>query len=149
MGHTVGAGSVRKLFVGFGVFEIIAPQPIIDICERIGLENPEEAQLRRYALTGARIEGLILVWLLVRGRRKSPLTAAFLGTLGVVALIYPRPLIRLSQRFAYENPAELELRPWVAPAARALGALYLLVIALSDSEGDPDASPINADSDSN
>ena len=123
---------LRRVLIGFGIFEVLAPQPVIDACERIGLENPEEATLRPSALTIARIEGLLVVWLLLRGRRKSPIVTAIFGTLGTVALVYPRPLIRLSQRFAYENTADLKLKPWGVPAARALGALYLLVVVLSN-----------------
>lgn len=134
---------LRKLLLGFGVFEVIAPQPVIDICERIGLANPDQARLRPHARTVARLEGLVFVWLLLRGRKKSPFVTALLGTLGGVAAVYPRPLIRLSQDLAYENTSQLELQPWVVPAARALGIIYLLVIFLSepgdDAAGDADS----------
>ncbi len=122
---------IRTLFIAFGIVEIIVPRPIIDACERIGLENPEEARLRSQAALLARIEGMLLVWLLVRGRKQSPLASTVLGAAGVLAVVSPRPLIRLSQSFAYENPEELELRRWVTPATRLLGALYLLVVLLS------------------
>lgn len=125
---------IRKLLILFGLVEIIAPKPIIDACERIGLENPEEAQLRPRANLLARLEGAMFVWLLVRGRKQSPLASTLLGAAGVLAVVYPRPLIRFSQSFAYENSSELELRPWVVPAARLLGVLYLAVVFLSDSE---------------
>lgn len=122
---------IRELFIAFGVVEILLPQPIIDVCERIGLENPEEARLRPAAAILARLEGALVVWLLVRGRKQSPLASTVLGAAGALAVVYPRPLIRLSQSFAYENPEELELRRWVTPAARLLGALYLAVVVLS------------------
>lgn len=122
---------LRKLLIGFGCFEIVRPRPVIDTCERIGLENPDEAQLRPRALWGARLEGLLFVWLLVRGREGSTLVSALLGLAGIVLVLLPRPIIELSQRLVYENTDDLELKPWIEPAARALGALYLLVVALS------------------
>lgn len=122
---------LRKLLIGFGCFEIVKPQPVIDACERIGLENPEEAQLRQRALWGARLEGLLFVWLLVRGRDGSTLVSTLLGLAGIVLILLPNPIIELSQRLVYENTDDLELRPWVKPAARLLGGLYLLVVALS------------------
>ncbi len=125
---------IRALFIAFGIVEIIAPRPIIDACERIGLENPENARLRPQAALLARLEGMLVVWLLVRGRQRSPLASTVLGAAGILAVVYPRPLIRFSQSFAYENPEELELLRWVTPAARLLGALYLLVVFLSRSE---------------
>jgi hypothetical protein len=122
---------IRKLLIGFGIFEAIAPRPVIRMSERIGLANPDEAQLRGRALVLARLEGLLFVWLLVGERERTPVASTLLGTLGAVAAFYPRPLIRLSQWFAYENPTELELNVWVEPAARLLGCLYLLVVFLS------------------
>ena len=127
---------LRKLLVLFGLVEIVAPGPIIDACERIGLENPETAQLRSEANWLARLEGGLFVWLLARGRDRSPVASTVLGAAGLLAVVYPKPLIRFSQSFAYENSADLELRPWVSPAARLLGALYLAVVFLSGSEAD-------------
>jgi len=51
-------------------------------------------------------------------------------------VVYPSPLIRLSQSVADENAADLELRAWVCPAARVLGALSLVVAVLSGSDSD-------------
>jgi len=130
---------LRKLLVLFGLVEILVPGPIIDACERIGLENPEEARLRPWANLLARVEGALFVWLLVRGREESPLASTLLGATGLVAMVYPTPLIRFSQSFAYENPSDLELRSWVTPAARLLGALYLAVVFLSGSSEDSDS----------
>lgn len=122
---------LRKLLIGFGCFEIVRPQPVMDACERIGLENPDEAELRPRALWGARLEGLLFVWLLVRGREGSTPVSALLGLAGLVLVLLPQPVIELSQRVVYENTDDLELKPWIEPAARALGALYLLVVVLS------------------
>ncbi|QSX00609.1 hypothetical protein [Haloterrigena alkaliphila] len=122
---------LRKLLIGFGCIEIVRPQPVLDMCERIGLQNPEDVQLRERALWGARLEGLLFVWLLVRGREGSTLVSALLALAGTVLVLLPQPVIELSQRLVYENTDDLEVKPWIEPAARALGALYLLVVVLS------------------
>lgn len=132
---------IRTLFIVFGVIEIVVPQPIIDACERIGLENPDDAQLRPRAALLARLEGALFVWVLVRGRDQSPLTSRLLGAAGLLAVLYPTPLIRFSQTFAYENTSDLELKPWVQPAARLLGALYLAVVLLSGRKDDSGERP--------
>jgi hypothetical protein len=129
---------IRKLLVAFGIAEVIAPKPIIDACERIGLKSPETARLRPRASLLARLEGAIVVWLLVRGRDRSPLASALLSGAGVLAVVRPDPLIGLCRSLAYENASELEHRQWVRPAARLLGVLYLLVVFLSGSEADSD-----------
>ena len=130
---------LRTLLVAFGCFEILNPQPVINACERIGLENPEEAQLRPHAVWGARLEGLVFVWLLVRGREGSTLVSTLLGLAGVFLLLLPQPAVELSQRLVYENTDDLELKPWIEPAARALGGLYLLVVVLSKRGDEPAA----------
>ena len=131
---------LRRLLLAFGLVEIVAPKPVIHACERIGLENPSDARLRPWALDVARVEGLVFVWLLLRGRRRSPFVGASLALAGLVAVLAPKPLVRVSQAFAYENPTELRLKPWVTPAARLLGALYLLVVVLSGRTDDEPAS---------
>ncbi|WP_440772391.1 hypothetical protein [Natronorubrum sp. DTA28] len=130
---------LRTLLVAFGCFEILKPQPVIDACERIGLENPEEAQLRPHALWGARLEGLLVVWLLVRGREGSTVVSTLLGMAGVFLVLLPQPAVELSQRVVYENTDDLELKPWIEPAARTLGGLYLLVVVLSKRSDEPTA----------
>lgn len=122
---------LRKLLIAFGIFEFAKPQPVIDACERIGLENPDEAELRPRALWGARLEGLLFVWILARRESGSRLASATLAAAGTVLVVLPQPIIELSQTLVYENTAELELKPWVKPAARLLGVLYLTVVLLS------------------
>jgi hypothetical protein len=132
------------LLILFGVVEVVLPKPVIDACERIGLENPDEARLRPGADLLARLEGFIFVWLLVRGRENAPITSKLLGLAGTVAVVYPKPLIRFSQSFAYENLRELKLRSWVEPAARLLGVLYLLVFFLSGRGEEEESEPETA-----
>ena len=122
---------LRKLLIAFGCVEIIKPQPVINACERIGLENSADAELRPHALWGARLEGLAFIWLLVRGREGSTLVSTLLGLAGLALIVLPKPIIELSQDVVYENTDDLELKPWIEPAARALGGLYLLVVVLS------------------
>ena len=131
---------LRELLIAFGLVEVVKPHPVVDACERIGLENPETAQLRPWALWGARVEGLLFVWVLVRGRNGT-IGSVLLGAAGVVLVVAPRPLIRRSQDLVYENSAELELKPWIEPAARALCLCYLIVVALSRRVGAPDLDP--------
>ncbi|MDS0476146.1 hypothetical protein [Natrinema sp. 1APR25-10V2] len=130
---------LRKLLVGFGLLEIAKPEPIIRTCERIGLRNPETAQRRPLALSGARLEGLVFVWLLVRGRKGSTLVSGLLGLAGLALVMLPRPMITLSQHLVYRNTDDLEAQPWVVPAARLLGVLYLTVTLLSRSTGEETA----------
>ena len=132
---------LRTLLLGFGLLEVAKPRPVIDACERIGLENPEAAERRSWALWGARVEGLVFVWLLARRESGSRLVSGLLGIAGLVLVLVPQPLVELSQALVYENTDELELKPWVTPAARLLGALYLLVVVLAWRDRGSDEEP--------
>lgn len=125
---------IRKLLVLFGLIEVVAPKPILAACQRIAFKNPETAQLHARVNRLARLEGATFVWLLLRGKDRSPLLSRLLEAAGALMVIYPSPLIGVGQSFACKNPSELELQPWVAPAARLLGLLYLAVVFLSRSE---------------
>ncbi|SDR29824.1 hypothetical protein [Natronobacterium texcoconense] len=122
---------LRSLLIAFGLFEIAKPRPVVEACERIGLENPENVDRRSWALWGARLEGLVFVWLLARRESGARPVSALLALSGAVLVAVPQPIIELSQRLVYENTADLELKSWVKPAARLLGVLYLLVGVLS------------------
>ena len=122
---------LRPLLIAFGLVEIAKPRPVIKACERIGLENPEDAKRRSWALWGGRLEGLVFVWLLARRESGVRVVSGLLALAGAILVIVPRPVVELSQRLVYENTDDLELKSWVTPAARLLGVLYLLVVALS------------------
>ncbi|MFC6719689.1 hypothetical protein ACFQGT_13120 [Natrialbaceae archaeon GCM10025810] len=130
---------LRKLLIGFGLVEIARPRPIIRACELIGLENPNEAQLRPWAIAMARLEGFLFVWLLARGRKSSTLASTLLGVGGVILAVVPQPIIVLSQAMVYENTADLEWKPYVVPAARLLGIVYVTVALLSRATGSAEA----------
>ena len=138
---------LRKLLIAFGIFEFAMPQPVIDACERIGLENPDEAQLRPRALWGARAEGLLFIWVLARQESGSRLASALLAAAGTVLVVLPQPIIELSQTLVYENTEDLELKSWVKPAARLLGVLYLTVVFLSATGDESAAESADADAD--
>ena len=136
---------LRKLLIAFGIFEIAMPQPVMAACERIGLENPNDAELRPWALWGARLEGLLFVWLLARRESGSRIANVLLAAAGTVLVILPQPIIELSQTVVYENTEDLELKPWVKPAARLLGVLYLTVVLLSATGDESAAESTDAD----
>ncbi|THE66611.1 hypothetical protein D8Y22_00305 [Salinadaptatus halalkaliphilus] len=122
---------LRPLLIAFGLLEVAKPKPVIEACERIGLATPENADRRPLVLWGARVEGVLFVWLLARRESGSRLVSGLLGVAGVVIVLVPQPIIQLSQSLVYTNADDLELKPWVTPAARLLGGVYLLVVGLS------------------
>lgn len=73
----------------------------------------------------ARLEGVPFAWLLLRERRLSRPLRAALVTLGTAMAMLPRTAVESGPTLAYENAADLELKSWVVPVTRLLGAGYL------------------------
>ncbi|WP_154670841.1 hypothetical protein [Natrarchaeobaculum sulfurireducens] len=48
------------MLIAFDLVEIENPRPVIEACERIGLETPKEAKRHPWALWGGRLEGATL-----------------------------------------------------------------------------------------
>ncbi|WP_049924200.1 hypothetical protein [Halopiger djelfimassiliensis] len=115
----------RLLAFGSGLL-VVVPRRIIAPAERIAFENPEDGRRRRSTVPIARLKGLAFVWVLARGAVRDSDRRAALGLLGVVLALVPRSALESGLAVAYENPDELEVKPWVIPATRLLGACYLV-----------------------
>ncbi|RQG94695.1 hypothetical protein EA473_11025 [Natrarchaeobius chitinivorans] len=125
-----------------GVILVLVPRRIVHAAERVAFENPDAGRLRPWTVPMARLEGIVFAWLLVRGdgwkRLRTPLAA-----LGFVMALVPRSAAAFGLEVAYENPDELEVKSWVVPVTRLLGAWYLVVGLLAgraDAPEDGDSS---------
>lgn len=49
-----------------------------------------------------------------------------LAVVGLVLALLPRTAVETNLRIVYENADELQLQPWVVPATRLLGGLYVV-----------------------
>ena len=127
----------RLLALGLGLLVTLAPERIVDPAERLAFENPDAGRLRPWTLPIARLEGIGWTWLLVSRRGRGPAFDAALGGLGFVLALVPRTALAVGLAIAYENADELEVRPWVVPAARLLGAAYLAAGLFADRVATP------------
>lgn len=117
----------RVLLVLIAAVEIVVPGRIVAWGERRAFENPDAGQLRPWTLLIARLEGIAALWLAWKWEPAWPGVKPLFGTVGLPALLTPRPFLRVALTAAYENPEAIELKPWVVLATRALGVCYLLV----------------------
>ncbi|PGF15946.1 hypothetical protein CP556_07320 [Natrinema sp. CBA1119] len=117
--------------MGFGLLEVIAPDRVIEFGERLAFEAPDRGGLRPWTVPIARLEGLAFVWLLHRddGLPAGLETGIVIG--GCLMALLPRTVVDWGLGAAYENPDDLELKGWVIPATRLLGAVYLLAVLFS------------------
>ncbi|SEO22385.1 hypothetical protein SAMN04487948_101186 [Halogranum amylolyticum] len=61
--------------------------------------------------------------------------------LGLVELLFPKQVVDVVTRLAYETPDEFEVKPWVYTAARVEGLVFLLLAtgklgSCADTDGD-------------
>ncbi|MDG5758164.1 hypothetical protein QA600_02285 [Natronococcus sp. A-GB1] len=128
---------LRPLLLAFAVLEVLVPDRIVAWGERRAFENPESGRLRPWTLPLARLEGVTAIWL-VRNRETAwPGIKPLFAVLGLPALLQPRAFLNVALATAYENPEEIELKPWVVPFTRALGACYLVVALWPGRSGSP------------
>jgi hypothetical protein len=127
----------RVLAATIGVLEIVAARRIIDWGERLAFETPDTGRLRLWTIPIARLEGLVFAWLL--GRKASPPAGGekVLAIGGFVLALFPRTVVELALKLAYENADELEVRGWVVPTTRLLGACYVVIGLFSKPVGEP------------
>jgi hypothetical protein len=56
----------RQLLFAVGVVEAVFPRRVVDAVTRLGYEHPEEFEPKPWVVTAARVEGLLLVALVLR-----------------------------------------------------------------------------------
>lgn len=59
----------RLLLAAFGLAELAFPKPVVEYLTRLAYESPEEFEIKPWVVTAARVEGLVLLALAVRGCR--------------------------------------------------------------------------------
>lgn len=116
---------MRRLLLAVAVLEVLVPERVVRGSERLAFENPGVGRLRPWTIPLARLEGVAFCWLAASDRLDSPGVARLLGLLGVPAFLAPTRFVEAGLAMAYENPADLEVKPWVVRATRLLGVCYV------------------------
>ncbi|OVE83490.1 hypothetical protein [Natronolimnobius baerhuensis] len=116
----------RALAVGFGLLYVLVPDKIVNATEQAAFENPDDGQLRSITIPIARLEGLAFCTFALRGQFPKPLRAP-LTLLGFMLAAIPQQMLAYGLAIAYENPTDLEVKPWVVPVARVIGVLYVIL----------------------
>lgn len=114
-----------RLLTFVGVVETLFPGRVVAVAERLAFRDRGEAELRSWIRPAARAEGLL--WVLLARRGASSPLRLLLGFLGVPLVLAPRRAAAVGLRLAYERSETIELAPWVTPAARAIGLVYVFV----------------------
>ena len=118
---------IREVVGFLGVVSTLVPNRIIDLFERLAIENHEDRRTRSWSTPTIRAEGiLITVVCLLKGRPYAwmmNLTGAF----GAVILFFPELCRKLASMLLYENPEQVEWKDRFATGVRLIGVLYILL----------------------
>ena len=131
---------LRALGIGVGLLHVLVPGRMVAAAERIAFENPDVGRLRSWTLPIARLKGLAVGVLLVLADGLPKPLGAPMGLLGFMLVAAPRQMLEYGLELAYENPEELETKPWVTPATRVLGVASLIAFLVTTTGDDARAS---------
>ncbi|QIO25285.1 hypothetical protein [Haloarcula sp. JP-L23] len=126
---------LRKVLTVVGAVEVLAPGTLLESAERIALENSGECDWRSWVVPSARLEGVIILWLVWRSEESYSAFKRFLGLIGLLALFFPRTYVEYGSDLAYTEPTSPEWKPWVYTGTRVVGLLYV-IIALNEFRSD-------------
>lgn len=131
---------LRLLAVGYGLVHVLVPGRVVEVAERVAFVNPGAGRLRPWTLPIARLKGLAVGVLLVLADGLPKPLGAPMGLLGFMLVAAPRQMLEYGLELAYENPEELETKPWVTPATRVLGVASLIAFLVTTTGDDARAS---------
>lgn len=118
---------IREVVGFLGVISTLVPNRIIDLFERLAIDNHEDRRERSWFSPMIRAEGLLItVVCLLKGRPYAwmmNLTGAF----GAVILFFPDLYRKLAAMLLYEEPEQVEWKDRFATGVRLIGALYILL----------------------
>ena len=118
---------LKGLLLLFGIVELLFPRRVIDVAERIAMENPKALELHDWTVPVARLEALVYLAFVLRGDTSTSWFRRLFGLFGAFAFLFPRTCMGFGTRLAYRNSDECEWKPWVEPATRVVGLFYVLV----------------------
>lgn len=118
---------LRTLLTAICTVEVLAPAALIESAERVAIENPGECEWRSWVVPGARLEGVVILWLLWRSDGSYAALKRLLGLVGLLALLFPRAYVDYGSGVAYTGSSSPEWKPWVYTGTRLVGLLYVLV----------------------
>ena len=134
----VRASMLRTLLSAIGFVMVLIPRRIVETAETLAFKNPEDARLRGWTITMARVEGIGYLLLVRRTGFLSGVVGMVFGLFGSAAAVAPRQYLDFGLSLAYENPDDITVKSWVIPMTRVLGTIALILTVLSRRDEDDD-----------
>ncbi|MCU4925426.1 hypothetical protein OB905_05410 [Halobacteria archaeon AArc-dxtr1] len=119
---------MKRLVLGtLALVEVVLAERIVARGERFAFDNPHAARLQGWTIPMARLEGIVALWVAWKWESAWPGIRPLFGAVGLPMLLAPTAVLDAALGIAYENPDEIEVKPWVGPLTRLLGLCYVLV----------------------
>lgn len=117
----------RRLLGMIGVVEVLWPERLIAVSQRLAFGESEPGELRSWVVDMARGEGLVLMFVAWRSDTGYRAFKKFIGLLGMFAALFPHAYVDYGSRLVYADASEVEWKPWVYRFTRVIGVFYVLV----------------------
>ena len=116
---------LRTVLTAVCIVELLTPKGLIGVAEKLALDNPGECEYNSWVVPGARIEGLLFLFIMWRSDSSYAAFKEFLGVVGILAFFFPRAYVDYGSEFAYTDASGCEWKPWVYTGSRIVGLLYI------------------------
>ena len=114
--------------IGFlGIVSTLVPNRIIDLFERLAIENHEDGTTRSWFASMVRAEGIVITLVCLFKGKPYTWMMNLTGAFGAVILFFPDLYRKLAAMLLYENPEQVEWKDRFAAGVRLIGALYILL----------------------
>lgn len=117
---------IREVIGFLGVVSALVPNRIINLFERLAIENPEDGRTRSWFAPIIRAEGAVITLVCLLKGKPHAWMMNLTGVFGAIVLFFPNLYRKLATTLLYENPEQIEWREQFMRGVRLIGALYVL-----------------------
>ena len=117
----------RIAFGLLGIVMALVPQRVLDLYERLALEEPEAGTAKSWVVPMIRAEGIVYAMGSLIGGRAYGWLLNLAGPFGALAMMFPRRYLEYAAEIIYEDAGELTWNERFVTAVRVLGAVSVLL----------------------
>lgn len=121
---------MARLIVGIlGVLTTLFPGRIIEVFERLAIDDPGDSAIKSWIGSAFRGEGVLVAVASLVGGRAYAWMMNLTGIFGVFVLVSPDLYRRFATAFLYERPEQIEWNDRFTTVVRFVGVFYVFLAA--------------------
>lgn len=121
---------IQQFLGTLGVLTALVPDRIVDVFERVAVENPGENTVHSWFGSLIRAEGVVITLAALRDGRLYAWLMNVTGIFGAVLVFTPELYEQIAGPLVYEDPESVEWNEHLTDGIRVIGAVYVLLALL-------------------